>query len=307
MRWKSSRQNNLNITSHVFLASIFAATGLTTSVSRLRRAARLSKKDIPQEYTVKQIRLIPHDGRPWTQGLEFTENGLLLETSGDYPFGTGSYVRFVDTKTGATIKKVADGLSSPVFIEGIARMQEQWIASTYDNNVTLVFDKNLNYLGSRPFHHTGWGFAPALDGTTFWATNGSEFLMQLSADDYSEVADVPVTCAGQRVDGLNELEMVPDFLGSGEARLLANVINTRVVLVVDPVSGRCTGVFNLQDLEPVDPQEHLGLHVANGIAYNPKTRTYWITGKNWASMYEIELSVGDAPGSSLSLLGARFA
>ncbi|MBF6608567.1 MAG: glutaminyl-peptide cyclotransferase, partial [Flavobacterium sp.] len=28
----------------------------------------------------------------------------------------------------------------------------------------------------------------------------------------------------------------------------------------------------------------------NGIAYNPKTKTFFITGKNWDKMFELQIS-----------------
>ena len=30
--------------------------------------------------------------------------------------------------------------------------------------------------------------------------------------------------------------------------------------------------------------------VVNGIAYNPKTKTIFVTGKNWSKMFEITVS-----------------
>merc|ERR1740121_1588700 len=100
---------------------------------------------------------------------------------------------------------------------------------------------------------------------------------------------------GKRVKGLNELEMVTDFAGSGPA-LLGNVINTRSVIAIDPETMICKGVFHLEDLEPKFAGETYGMHVANGIAYRKSTGSFFVTGKNWEFMYEINVSKPSGAG-----------
>jgi len=244
--------------------------------------------DAPRNYVVRKVSEIPHLGKPWTQGLEFSE-GHLIETSGDYPPGSGSYVRIVDPSTGDTVRKITVGLESPLFIEGIARMGNSWFASTYENHKLVEFDDQLNIKTSHDFPWQGWGLAPGTKGTTFLATNSTEYVMTLDAASLQTTSVKAATCFGKRVVGLNELETVQDFFGRGPA-MLGNIINTRLVLVLDPSTAKCTGVFHLNDLEPIAREEQLGLHVANGIAYDKQTDTFWVTGKNWDKMFQIKLT-----------------
>merc|ERR1719161_2308618 len=80
-------------------------------------------------------------------------------------------------------------------------------------------------------------------------------------------------------------------------------MNTRLVLLIDPASGQCTGVMSLAGpgLEAVKDEEASGYHVANGLAYNKNTSRFIVTGKNWQNMYEISLSAPE----SLSLSNSK--
>jgi glutamine cyclotransferase len=48
-------------------------------------------------------------------------------------------------------------------------------------------------------------------------------------------------------------------------------------------------VVNLSDLKNQVTQ-HPDLDVLNGIAYNPRTKTIFVTGKNWDKMFEITIN-----------------
>lgn len=243
-------------------------------------------------FAVEKLRSLPHENSPWTQGFEFTADGRLLETTGDFPRGSGSSIRVIDTQTGKVLRTVTDGTSAPdgtsLFLEGICELNGRFFASTYKDHKVLEFNQDLTLLRTLEYPHTGWGLTHSADRQTFLGTNGTQFVLTLEPETFKTLASAPVTCMGKEVSGLNELEMVDDFLGSGPA-LLGNLINTRLVLVLDPNTFACRGTLHLRDLEPTSQSEYLGYHVANGIAYNPRTSTFWVTGKNWDSMYEVRI------------------
>lgn len=254
-----------------------------------------------ESYKVKMLKKIPHVGKPWTQGLEFSDTNELIETSGDYPPGSGSFIRVVDTETGEPREKITDGLAPDVFIEGISELGGKWYASTYMNHEVLEYDKDFSLMRTLPYPWQGWGLARNLDGISFLATNSSKYLITLDPENFELQGMKEVTCRGRPVPGLNELETVDDFMGKGP-RLLGNLINTRIVMVLDPATATCTGAFHLNDLEPVSSEERFGRHVANGIAYNKGTGTFWVTGKNWDSMFEIALAEDANEQQAMSML-----
>ena len=50
----------------------------------------------PRGYTARRLRTLPHEGEPFTQGLEVVDEDTLIETSGAYPAGTQSLIRGPD-------------------------------------------------------------------------------------------------------------------------------------------------------------------------------------------------------------------
>jgi len=237
---------------------------------------------------------MPHEGAPWTQGLEF-DGTHLVETSGDYPPGSGSFVRFVDPSSGKEVRRINDGLHTPDgkhrFIEGISKLGDKWFASTYNDKVAVEYDGDMNFVREHDFPWEGWGLARTFAGDSFLATNSTEYINYLDGEHFRASKVLTATCFGRKVAGLNELEMVDNFMGEGP-RLLGNLINTRIVMALDPSNGKCTGAFSLDgpDMEAQELVERAGFHVANGIAFNQAAGTFFVTGKNWKSLFEVRLT-----------------
>mmetsp|Transcript_93771 Transcript_93771/g.244302 ORF Transcript_93771/g.244302 Transcript_93771/m.244302 type:complete len:344 (-) Transcript_93771:228-1259(-) len=269
----------------------------------------------PPTFDVKILRKLEHPHAPWTQGLEFASDGRLIETCGDFPAGVGSFVRVLDPDTGKVRRSTSDGLIDEEgknrFIEGIVESGKRWYATTYEDKLAIEYDKDFKVVSKHPYPYNGWGLANSPDGRSFLVTNGTEYVMSLAAGTWKYESTKVAHCMGKRLRGLNELEMVEDFAGTGP-KLLANLVNTRLVFAMDPETMECAGVFHLEDTEPIAANERGGYHVANGIAYNKKSGTFFVTGKNWESMYEIAVSkapprvvshAGDLLESHLALAG----
>lgn len=244
------------------------------------------------QFSVTVLRQFPHVDKPFTQGLEFMSDGMLVETSGAYPSGTASHVRILDPSTGEVVQQMDDEVSG-LFVEGIARRPGgNWVVSTWEDKKIVEYDAHMRFVKEHNYPAEGWGLAHNIDGDdTLLATNGSSYLVTLKhshEEGYQVVNETPITCEGREVTGMNELEMVKDFFGNGPA-LLGNIYMTRDVFAIDPKSGECFGSFSLNGLEDVRDAEIYGGHVANGIAYNEQTGTYIMTGKNWDNMYEVKI------------------
>lgn len=256
---------------------------------------------IPRTFSLEVLRTIPHQGQPFTQGLEIHQNGKhIVETSGSYPPGTESFIRTVDPVTGSAYgDPMKDGLSNR-FVEGITQHRNgNWFASTYTDNKIIEYSPDMTEkIGEHVYPTMGWGLTRHPDGESFLATNSTEHLMTIGRDEDNsfKITDSKVVnCMGKRVMGLNELELIDDFFG--KPAMLGNVYQTRLVLAVDPPTGQCVGVFHLEDVGDIQTGENAGFHVANGVAYNRTSGTLITTGKNWANMFEVRLKEEEDPAA----------
>lgn len=249
----------------------------------------------PQGFRVTKLREMAHEENPFTQGLELYAPGQLVETSGSYPSGTSSFIRVLDLVTGRVLNQTAAGLEN-YFVEGITRSGDGWLATTNLDGKAVKYDHQLNKVAELDYPTEGWGFSRSLDGTKFFATNGSAFVLELDPQTLALQSATPARCLGKDIPGLNELEMVDNFLGLGPT-LLGNIYKTRLVIGLDPENFECNSIFHLGDLESVEADEGSGFHVANGITYLPDSGNLLVTGKNWDSMYEISLTKDEGAGS----------
>ena len=84
-----------------------------------------------------------------------------------------------------------------------------------------------------------------------------------------------------KVVGLNELEWI-------DGKIYANRYQLNGVAIINPINGAVEGVIDFTSLKSKVTQ-HPELDVLNGIAYNPETKTIFVTGKNWDKLFEVEI------------------
>ena len=84
-----------------------------------------------------------------------------------------------------------------------------------------------------------------------------------------------------KIKSVNEIEWI-------EGKIYGNIWQRDAVAVVNPSSGAVEAVLDLSALRTkvTNPEAE----VLNGIAYNPKTKTIFVTGKNWDKAFEIKVS-----------------
>jgi glutamine cyclotransferase len=56
---------------------------------------------------------------------------------------------------------------------------------------------------------------------------------------------------------------------------------------IDPSTGK---VIAYIDLKGINPGEDTKVNVLNGIAYDPAGKRIFVTGKNWAKLFEIRIT-----------------
>lgn len=230
------------------------------------------------------VNTYPHDMTAYTQGLEFYRDTLLESTGSGYGNSTGnraiSDIRKVNYKTGEVYKKTQ--LDAQDFGEGLTVLNNKIYQLTYKrgkayvyNADTMVKEREFDYF--KPME--GWGLTT--DGTHLYMTEGSEKIYKVDPQTFKEVDYVNVYTSGMKIKAINEMEWV-------DGKIYANVYQQPAIAVIDPKTGAVEGVVDLGKLNSLITR-HPDVDVLNGIAYNKKTKTFFVTGKNWDKMFEIKI------------------
>lgn len=235
----------------------------------------------PKLLKYKIVNTYPHDIHAYTQGFEFYNDVLYEGTGNGAGSGTGvrdtSSIRKVDYKTGEILKKHV--LGQQYFGEGITILNNKLYQLTWKNNEGYVYDvetfekiKTFKYFKNME----GWGLTN--DGAKLYMSEGSEKIYVLDPETLEEVDYINVYTKRAKIEALNELEYI-------DGKIWANVYGRDAIAIIN-LKGEIEAIINLSDLRNKVTQ-HSDIDVLNGIAYNPKTKTIFVTGKNWDKTFEI--------------------
>ena len=228
---------------------------------------------VPERLRVRVLESFPHDPGAFTQGLLWHE-GLLYESTGHYG---RSEVRRVDPRTGQVL--ASRHLSDAFFGEGLERVGDRLIQLTWKASVAFVYDlASLEPIGELSYDGEGWGLA--YDGRRLIRSDGSSRLFFHDPETFEVLGNVEVALAGRPAKWLNELEFA-------DGAVYANVWQEDRIYRIDPSSGAVTAIVDASGI--LAPSERPYGAVLNGIAWDPASRSFWITGKNWPKMFRVVL------------------
>ena len=219
----------------------------------------------------------PHDPTAFTEGLVFSADGRLFESTGGY--GT-SDVRQIDPTNGTVVAR--QPLDATLFGEGLTIAGDELVQLTWKEGNVLRWDLALRARKGSTITGEGWGLSTLADGTLI-SSDGSDVLTVRDPATMEPQRSVSVTdAAGAPLQQLNELEVVGD-------RVWANVWHSNDIVRIDPATGRVEASIDLSTLVPKGLQDPEA--VLNGIAHRPgdPSDRLWVTGKLWPTLYEIEL------------------
>lgn len=226
----------------------------------------------PAEFTVRVVAEHPHDDEAFTQGLVWAGDGELFESTGRR--GRSS-VRRVAVATGEVLER--RDLDPEYFGEGLAQVGDELVQLTWQEETAFRYDAgDLAPVGTFSYEGEGWGLCH--DGERLVMSDGSDVLVFRDPDSFDELGDVEVVGEGEAVSGLNELECVGD-------RVYANVLGSDTIYEIDPATGAVTATVDASSLAP--DQNRVGGEVLNGIAYDPDGGRWFLTGKNWPTLFEV--------------------
>lgn len=253
-----------------------------------------------QAYTAEILNEYPHDFNAFTQGLLWHE-GTLYESTGQRGEST---LRQVEVETGEVIR------SSPVnrppeelsgdtplpdyFAEGLELLpDDRLIQLTWTAGEAFIYDReSFERLETINYEGEGWGICT--DDEYIYMSDSTQFLAVRDLDSFDLIARMAVTLNGTPIQTqlLNELECVGDYV-------YANLWRTNFIAQIDKTNGM---IVNLIDLTGLLPEEEQIIEttvaedgsavvrradVLNGIAYNPESDTFYVTGKDWPKLYEV--------------------
>ena len=227
--------------------------------------------DAPRQLAVNVHRALGHDPGAFTQGLLW-HDGKLFESTGRRGL---SELRQLDPATGRVERRVP--ISRMHFGEGLARVADQFVMLTWHAERAYVFGvDDFSRLGFKRYRGEGWGLCH--DGARFVMSDGSSTLAFRETGSFTVVGSVAVTASGRPVAGLNELECV-------DGAVYANVFGQDFLVRIDPATGKVTALIDASGLLAAD--ETVGADVLNGIAFDPDTARFYVTGKLWPRMFEV--------------------
>ena len=230
----------------------------------------------PKLLKYKIVNTYPHDTKAFTEGLEFHE-GVLFESTGQK---ADSYFRSVDYKTGKVIKQV--DLPKEYFGEGITFINGKIYQLTWQEKTGFIYDAKTLKLEKKFTYDKeieGWGMTH--DDKYIYRSDGTEKIWKMDPETQKMIDYINVYSGTSKIKVLNELEYI-------NGKIYANVWQKDAIAVVNPTSGAVEGILNMSGLRKFI--KHPEAEVLNGIAYNPSTKTIFITGKYWEKMFEITVS-----------------
>ncbi|HEX2763196.1 MAG TPA: glutaminyl-peptide cyclotransferase [Allosphingosinicella sp.] len=225
-------------------------------------------------YGYKIVHEYPHDPMAFTEGL-FYRDGRLWESTG---LNRMSTIREVRLEDGQVLRSVS--IAPQYFGEGIVDWGDEIRSLTWQGGTGFRWGiRDLKQRGS--FRYPGEGWALTRDSKNIYMSDGTAQLRVLDPKTMGELRRINVTWEGKPVERLNELEWV-------KGEIFANVWMTPRIARIDPKSGRVKGWIDLSPLvaehSPGDPDS-----VLNGIAFDAANDRLFVTGKNWAKLFEIRL------------------
>ncbi len=260
----------------LLIAGIAASMAFTLSADSAAQTAATT-------YRVRVVKTLPHDPSSFSQGLA-VHQGQLLEGTGQYG---KSRLRRLDTETGRILKDLR--MEDDIFGEGVTVWDGMILQLTWKNGFLIVYDaetferiRMIPYRDMDPTLREGWGITH--DGQQLIISDGSATLRFVDPATFRLTKTLVVRHGWRSLSQLNELEYI-------EGEIFANVWYRDEIARIDPQSGAVKGWLDLSSLKPREVRFNREA-VLNGIAWDSQNRRLFVTGKNWPSLFEIQIVTG---------------
>ncbi|MDI9256933.1 glutaminyl-peptide cyclotransferase [Flavobacterium sedimenticola] len=252
-------------------ALVYFEGDTVSTQTRVEVAAAIIPKLL--KYTI--VNTYDHDVNAFIEGYEFYRD-TLIESTG---LKGKSYVAKVDYKTGKTYQKVS--LDAQYFGEGITVINNKIYQLTWENGEGFIYDANtLKKIKSFTYDKKVEGWGMTNDGKMIYHSDGTEKIWTMDPETQKLVDFINVYTNDSKIKSVNELEWV-------NGKIYGNIWQKDAIAVIDPKTGAVEAVVDLTALRAKVTNKEA--EVLNGIAYNKKTNTLFVTGKNWNKTFEIKV------------------
>ena len=239
---------------------------------------RVLSSSTPSLFTYKIINEYPHDINSYTQGLEFYDNRLFESTG----LRGKSALKEIEFKTGKVIRNLS--IDDSYFAEGITLYDKKIYQLTWQSKIGFIYDlESFELIDSFQYGNSSEGWGLCNDGNLIYKSDGTSKIWIIDPNSLEEIDFIQVTTNKSIISKINEMEWI-------NGKIYANTyqFNKDIVLIIDPETGLVEGVVDFNDLKK-NLENHPKIDVLNGIAYNKKSKTIFMTGKNWNKLFELQI------------------
>ena len=272
----------LQFIKHLLLITfIFVITSCGNNIATSENEAEIDNViKAPTQLQYEVVKIYTHDTSAYTQGLEWYGE-TLFESTGNY---SKSVLHKLDANMQGIGKKI--NLSKELFGEGVTIFKDKIYQLTWKEHKVLVYDANtLQKEKELYWQYEGWGITHN-DSALIISTGGSDIYV-VDPNTFAIQKTIGVYNNYGYVSDINELEYV-------DGKIYANLYGQNEVVVIEPTTGQIVNNINFSNLlaqanVKYNPTTIDIGYVLNGIAYQPKSKTFFVTGKCWPVMVEIKI------------------
>ena len=234
----------------------------------------------PKIYSYEIINEYDHDISSYTQGLEFNGN-YLYESTGLNGFSSLKKIDLFKNKVIET-----RFLDKQYFGEGLTIINNKILQLTWKSKVGFIYDLDtFEMQGSFDYGKSSEGWGLANDGQNIYKSDGSDKIWILDSENFNEIDYIEVVTNNKKIKNINELEVVDNLIYANTYQF-----NNDVCVIINKDTGEVIGIINFKGLRD-KVKQHPELDVLNGIAYNKKRKTFFVTGKKWNKIFEIKIFI----------------
>ncbi len=257
----------------LLLAVGCAGQNNNTSKSEETKKEERQTTQFAKLYDYRIVADYPHSSRSYTQGLQYVD-GIMWE-------GTGqegrSHLQRISLTSGEV--EIVASLPKSEFGEGITLYKDRIYQLTWLTRKAHVYDLNGKQLQTIDYEGEGWGITT--DGERLFMSDGTATIRIIDPTTFKTKESICVMYNGSPLSNLNELEWADGYIW-------ANVYLSESIVKINPSTGIVEGYVDmpaLRNLLKNNPEAE----AFNGIAYNKENGHFYVTGKDWNRLFEIEI------------------